>query len=528
MRALRIGLRGIIRDLRSGELWVLTAAVVVAVAATTAVSFFTDRVGRAVDVRSAEVLAADLVVRSNRPIGEGYIDEARNLGLQTASGVSFPSVVLAGDASALADIEAVTTSYPLRGELRISDTLVGSPRAADGVPLSGEAWADAKLLVRLGADVGSEVKLGEIHLRVSAVLDYRPDQGLSFVDLAPTLLINEADVDATRLIQPGSRVGYRQLFAGIPRSVDSMRRYLRPRLEVSESLRDLRDAGPEIRNAVAQAHRFLALAALIGSLLGTVAVAMAARRYAVRQTDTVALMKCFGIKRGFVLRILLVQLGAIAVLAGGLGVIIGFLAQFGLSTLLADVSGGPLPAPGWTPGLAGFALALIVMAGFALPPLLPLRDVPPLRVLRRDLPGPVPSALVTYGAALLAVLALLFWEIRDPLLTLWLAAGFAGAGLMFMLIAALLVWTATRGARHGGRCLALRSGGAGPQGDRKRHTGRGLRTGYHGAAASDHGQTGSDASMAGHLAGGCPQSIPDQHPARPSCQRGSISRVASE
>lgn len=444
MRALKIGLRGFARDLRSGELWVLTAAVAVAVAAMTAVAFFTDRVSRAVDIRSAEVLAADLVVRSNRPIDDAYLDKAREVGLQTARGVSFASVVLAGDTSALADVEAVSEGYPLRGELRIGETLVATPGAAAGIPPPGEAWADAKLLVRLGVDVGAELALGETRLKVSAVLDYRPDQGLSFVDLAPTLLINAADVDATRLIQPGSRVSYRHLFAGVPRAVDAMRAYLRPRLGVSESLRDLRDAGPEIRTAVDQAQRFLALAALIGSLLGTVAVAMAARRHAARQIDTVALMKCFGVNRAFVLRALIVQLIAIAVVAGGVGVVAGFLAQLGLTALLADFSGGALPAPGWTPALGGLALALLVMAGFALPPLLPLRDVPPLRVLRRDLPGPAPSALVTYGAASLAVLALLYWQAGDARLTLWLAAGFAAAGLGFMLIAALLVWTATR------------------------------------------------------------------------------------
>jgi putative ABC transport system permease protein len=442
--ALHVGLRGVWRDLRSGRLAVLTLAVAVAVAAATAVAFFTDRVSRAVDIRSAEVLAADLVLRSNRPIDESHLEEARRLGLETARGVSFPSVVLAGERSALADIEAVTDGYPLRGELRIRDTLVGALRVAGGIPPAGEAWADAKLLARLGVDVGAEISLGATRLSVTAALEYRPDQGLSFVDLAPTLLINAADLAATQLIQPGSRVSYRQLFAGSPRSVDALRRFLRPRLAVSESLRDLRDAGPEIRSAVERADRFLGMAALIGSLLATVAVAMAARRYATRQTDAVALMKCFGVSRSFVLRVLLVQLAAIAIVAGGIGASAGFLAQLGLAALLADFSGGPLPVPGWAPAVGGFVLALTVMAGFALPLLLPLRNVPPLRVLRRDLPGPAPSALLTYGAASAAVLALLYWQVRDPRLTLWLAAGFAGAALVFTGIAAALVWSATR------------------------------------------------------------------------------------
>jgi len=444
MTAFGFALRGVVRDLRAGELRVLTAAVAVAVAAMTAVAFFTDRVSRAVDIRSAEVLAADLVVNSKRPIDPAYAAQAADLGLATASVTSFPSVVLAGELSALADVEAVSEDYPLRGQLKISDTLLGESQATTALPAPGQAWADAKLLARLGVDVGAEISLGAIRLSIAGVLRYRPDQGWSFVDLAPTILINEADLAATGLVQPGSRVDYRMLFAGQVESLDRLRDFIESRTGPGERLRDLDDAGPEIKSALNRAHRFLSLAALVGSLLAAVAIAMAARRQAGRQVEVVALLKCFGARQGFILRVMMIQLTILAIGAGLIGVVLGYLSQLGLAALLSDLAEGSLPAPGLAPVLAGFCMAALVMAGFALPLLAPLRRVPPLRVLRRDLPGPRPSALLTYGAAGTALFALLLWQVGDLRLTAWVAAGFAAAAAGFLLVGSLLVWLATR------------------------------------------------------------------------------------
>jgi putative ABC transport system permease protein len=251
--ALKLGARSVLRDLRSGELRVLLAAVVLAVTAMSAVGFFTDRVGRAVLQRSSEVLAADLVVRSNRPISASYADQGAAEGVESAAVTSFTSVVLAGEASALADVEAASEGYPLRGLLRIADEPYGASEEVRAVPSPGEAWADARLLARLDAGPGVELDVGEVRLRVTKVLEFRPDQGASFVDLAPTLLINLADVERTGLIQPGSRVTYRRLFAGEPDRVDRLRERLTPQLGVSERLQDVRSAGPQIVGALGAA-----------------------------------------------------------------------------------------------------------------------------------------------------------------------------------------------------------------------------------------------------------------------------------
>jgi putative ABC transport system permease protein len=418
---LRFGLTQVAREFKSGEVRVLAAALALAVAAMTAVGFFTDRVGQGVQARSAEVLAADLVLRSNRPIPEARVALAAELGLAHARTSSFPSVVLVGDESALADIEGVAEGYPLRGRLRTSMAFDAESETVSSIPPPGEAWADPRLMARLGADVGTVVQLGRIELKVSRLLDYRPDQGFSFAELAPTLLINYEDVAASGLVAPGSRVSHRLLLAG---SASALAAY-RDRIELGlgERLRGIEDAQPEIGNAIERAGRFIGLASLVSALIAAVAVAMAARRFASRRMDTVALMKCVGAPRRFVLTAMLAQLMVVGLAASLAGLALGWLAQEGLVRILADLVGDHLPPPTLAPAIGGLVLAAIVLAGFALVPIIELCRTPPGRVLRRDLLPPAVGPMLLYGASIGGALGLLAWQVRDATLVGWLALG---------------------------------------------------------------------------------------------------------
>jgi len=442
------GLAQVGRELKSGEVRVLAAALALAVAAMTAVGFFTDRVAQGVQARSSEVLAADLVLRSNRPIAPAQASLAGDVGLATARTASFPSVVLAGDESALADIEGVTEGYPLRGALRVSSAFDAESVTVNAVPPPGEAWADPRLLARLGAAVGQVVQLGRIELEITRLLDYRPDQGFSFAELAPTLLVNYADIEPSGLVAPGSRVSYRLLLAGDAGALAAYRN--RVELGVGERLRGIEDAQPEIGNAVERAGRFIGLASLVSALIAAVAVAMAARRFASRRMDTVALMKCVGAPRRFVLTAMLVQLLVVGLAASLVGLALGWLAQEGLVRILADLVGDQLPPPTLAPAIGGLVLAAIVLAGFALVPIIELCRTPPGRVLRRDLLPPSAGPLVLYGAAIVGVLALLTWQVRDATLVGWLALGTAAVMLGLAAGGWLLVQAASR----------LRGGGA--------------------------------------------------------------------
>jgi putative ABC transport system permease protein len=439
MVALRFALRNLLRDFKSGELAVLLLSVLVAVASLTAVSFFTSRVGRAVNQQAGEVLAADLRLESPRPIAEGYDVEAANRGLRVARILSMPSVVFHGEESVLVALRAVGQGYPLRGRLKIADEPFGAARPTQDIPAPGEAWADSRLLARLGVPVGARLSVGAHEITVTQVLDYRPDQGAGFSDLSATLMINLADVPATELIQPGSRVSRAVLFAGDPADVAELRAWLASSKQPGERLQAIADASPQIRASSDRAGRFLSLASLVSVLLSAIAVAMAARRYAARHLDNVALMKCMGASQGFVLRQTVTQLVVIAVLVTIAGTLLGFLAQAGLAWLLRDLIRGDLPPPGLQALWLGLATSVMILVGFALPPLLQLKRVPPARVLRRNLEPPPLRYTLVYGLAIGAVLALLYGLVRDARLVTYVAAGIGVTFLGLALAGWLLV-----------------------------------------------------------------------------------------
>ena len=434
------------RDWRAGELTVLVAALLVAVAAMTGVAFLTDRVGQAVELRAAESLAADLRLASTRPIAEDYAALAAQDGLRSARVNSMPSVVFAGEGNTLAAVRAVSAGYPLRGQLKTSERLLGEVEVTEAIPAPGEAWAAPRLLARLGVDTGARIEVGGANLRVTRVLDFRPDEGWSFVDLAPTLLINEADLAATELVQPGSRVAYRMLFAGERRAIDDFKALLEERLQDGERLRDIKDTNPQIRSSMERSSRFLNLASLVSVLLAAVAVAMAARRYSQRHRDRIALLKCMGASESTILRSNVWQLLLLALAGGAIGSIIGFAAQLALAWLMRDLIGQNLPPPGLAPALLGMVTALCVLAGFALPDLAQMGKTPPLRVLRRDLDPPRLRYGIGWLAGVAAVLALLLWIMRDTRLVLTIFAGTAITFLALGLTGSLLV-KALRGFR---------------------------------------------------------------------------------
>ena len=365
--------------------------------------------------------------------------------MSASSSTNLLSVVFNGDASQLTNIRAVTQGYPLRGRVLVADEPFGKGTSAAGIPAAGEIWPDSKLLAALGAHVGSRLAIGAAEFRVSRVLISRPDQGGTFAELAPTLLMNAADLPATRLIQPGSRVSYGGLFAADRSRIDEFKSWLAAHKRRSERLRDITEASPQVRNAVARAGRFLALASLVSVLLCAIAVAMSARRYVNRHLDSVALLKTLGATRAFTLAVSVSQLFALALIAATAGAVLGFLAQeWLLRTIRGLLSVTDLPGASATPLAVGFVTAIAVLAGFALPPLLQLSRVPALRVLRRDVGPPPPLVLLAFGPALAVVLLLIYWVVPERQMFLYFTGGLAAFVLALALAGALLVTLAGR------------------------------------------------------------------------------------
>jgi putative ABC transport system permease protein len=423
VKALLFALRSFGRELRSGEVVVLLAAVSLAVGALTAVGFLTDRIGKAVARQANEVLAADLRLRSQEPVPAEWTELAREYGLQTADTLLFPSVVFAGEESALAALKVVSDNYPLRGAVRVADEMFGEQREADGVPGPGEVWADGALLARLGADVGDTLSVGELDLRVTAILTYRPDQSIGFASLAPSLLMNIRDIERSGLIGEGSRVSYALLVAGDESAVAGFNAEIQDKLPESVRIRSQEESSERAYSAADRAQRFLSLTAVISLLLSAVAVAMSARRFAHRRMDTVALMKSLGATQRFVISVALVQLILLGILGVLAGSVVGYAAEEFLSRLLADLLAGDLPQPGLRPVILAAGSAMVLLVGFALPSLLQLKNTPPLRVLRHDAEPPTPSRLLVAGLSLAAVAGLLYRSVGDPRMLLILIGG---------------------------------------------------------------------------------------------------------
>ena len=444
MIAVALALRTLLREWRSGELGVLVLAITVAVAALTGVGFLVNRIGMAVDNQAGEVLAADLRLESGQPMDEKAPDEARRRGLEVARSTGLFSVVFNGDTNQLTSLRAVTEKYPLRGRVMLSNEPFGAAEPANGIPARGEVWPDSRLAAALDASVGTELQIGSSTFRVSRILITRPDQGATFLELAPSLIMNEGDLASTQLVQPGSRLRRAQLFAGARDEIASFEIWLEANKKPNEEIEDVEDAAPQIKSAIDRSARFLSIASLMAALLCAIAVAMAARRYVHRHLDSVALLKTLGATRAFTLTVSMVQLLVVGLLAAILGSLVGFGAQAWLVKALSGLLRGDLPAPGLAPLGIGFLTAIVVLGGFALPPLLQLSRTPALRVLRRDVGPPQPLVVLAFGPAVMAIAFLIYWVLRDQRTAIAFVLGLAAFVVVVALAGWLLVKLTTR------------------------------------------------------------------------------------
>lgn len=446
---LRLVLRLAWRDWRGGELGLLVIALMVAVSTVTAVSLFVDRLHHALLDESSTFLGADRYIGGSEEIPDAFREAARQRGIETAETMSFPSMVFAkNDRNQLVSVKAVSPGYPLRGVLRVADEPFAPGRPTRELPAPGEVWLDARLFPALGVKVGDPVEVGLATLRVSRVLTQEPDRGGSMYDLGPRLLMRIEDVPATEVVQPGSRISYRLLLRGDDATLEDLRDSLE--LKPNYWWRGIRESSPSIGSALSRAESFLLLGGLLGVLLAGVAVALSAHRYAARHYDHVGVLKTLGatpnqILSGYLLLLLVV---------GGVAVLLGLLAGVGLHlvivALLKSLIPIQLPLPGPRPLLLGAATGLICALAFALPPILHLKNISPMRVIRRDVGAAPPSQILSYSAAIAGSLALLIWYSGSLALTLWTLAGTLGAVLVFGVLAYLLLGS--------GRVLGMQAG----------------------------------------------------------------------
>ncbi|MEJ2592823.1 MAG: FtsX-like permease family protein [Candidatus Thiodiazotropha sp.] len=439
MNAWSMALRLLRRDWRAGELRLLVTALVIAVASVTSVGFFTDRIERAMQRQASEVLAADLRLESGQPLAADLAQEAGRRGLRQAGTVSFPSVILNDGETQLVQVKAVTPGYPLRGRMLIRTAQDGADRPTDRIPAPGEAWLEERLLPLLGLKLGDSIRLGKASFRVTRIIGYEPDRAANLFSLAPRVMINQADLAATGLLGPASRVRYRLLLAGDAAAVDGYRQWVEARDLKQIQIEDIRSARPELRAALDRGGRFLRLTAATAILLCVVAVALASRRFVERQADTSALLRCLGASRRQVFRIFLLRLLGLGLIASLAGSAIGLAAQSLLVGLVGHWFTQRIPMPGVWPLFSGLGTGILVLLGFSLPAVLRLSRVPPLRVFRRHLGAPPAGYRLSLAAALLSLGALLVWQIGDDRLAFQLIGGLLAGLALLLLISRLLV-----------------------------------------------------------------------------------------
>ncbi|OSZ62978.1 ABC transporter permease [Hydrogenophaga sp. IBVHS2] len=434
-----LGWSSLIRDWRAGELRLLVLAVTLAVAALTAVGFFADRLqgGLARDARA--LIGGDAVLASDNAPSPEFEVRARELGLNTARTLGFPTMGRArdeeGGAARLVALKAVSDGYPLRGTLRVASGPDAADEAVRSIPRPGTVWVDAALLVALDLKMGQPLLLGDSQFTIDRVLVVEPDRGAGFMSFAPRVMLNEADLPATGLVQPASRLTYRLAVAGPDAAVATFSRWAQERIDATgvrgTRLESLEGGRPEMERTLERAEKFLNLVALLAALLCAVAVAIAARGFAQRHLDDCAMLRVLGLSQGTMARAYTLEFALVGLLASGLGVLLGFVVHHVFVLLLAGLVEASLPAPGITPVLLGLGMGLTLMMAFGLPPVLQLAQVPPLRVIRRDVGQLKPATLGVLGLGMLGFAALLLAASRDLLLGSIAVGGFAAAVLLF-------------------------------------------------------------------------------------------------
>ena len=376
----KLALKLFSREFRRGELTVICAAIALAVLTVLTLSMVTERIAQSIAQKSSAFIAADRVLASNHAIDTAFITKAEQQNLQTAQMVYFDTMLFANDQMQFSSVKAASNSYPLKGQLKVKSGLNAQTEVAPGAPSPGNVWLSESVFYSLNINVGDQVELGAALFNVEKVIVEEPDAPFNVFSSSRRVLINIDDVAKTEVIQPGSRVFYRQLYAGDESDISSFYDWLKPQLKENQNWYGVKDRQSPISNSLNRAESFLLLAGLLGIILAAVAIAVSAKRYCERQYDPVAMMKTLGGSRDMIRKIYLMHLLMVCTMAVVVGLAIGYGLQEVATGYLAKSMGTELPMAGFKPWLVAISTGVICAVMFSIKPLLDLFDIPPLRV----------------------------------------------------------------------------------------------------------------------------------------------------
>ena len=404
------------REFRRGELTIIFAAIALAVLTVFSLSSITERIGLNIEQKSSDFIAADRRLSSNHAFDPQLLSNAKEYELETAEMLYFDSMLFANDELVLGSVKAITQSYPLRGKITIKDSLTAQPYEVSSGPKSGAVWLSAGLFYTLGLNVGDNVELGAGIFTVSKVLVNEPDAPFFSLSGNKRVLLNYNDIPVTKAVQAGSRVFHRLLFSGTEDNLKNYYTWLKPQLKSNQTWQGIKDRQSPLGENLDKAERFLLLAGLFGIMLAAVAMAVSAKRYCERQYDPVAMMKTLGGSRITIRNIFLLHLSLVTVSSIIAGLAIGYVLQYIGAGYLAQFMGTELPQSGLRPWLLSAFIGLVCALMFSLKPLLDLFDIPPLRVLRRNLGDTLAISRIHIALSLTTIFALM-WLFSGEIIT---------------------------------------------------------------------------------------------------------------
>jgi putative ABC transport system permease protein len=435
------------RDWRAGELRFLLVALMIAVGALSSVGFFVDRVSNGLQRNANQLLGADLVLNSDKPIDENLRIPTK--GLHYAETASFPSMVMnnavsEGDAqSKLVSVKAVSANYPLRGNLTLDTGVVEHQ-----IPAPGTVWVDQAVLTALNVELGAKLKLGSQLFTITHIIKNEPDRGSAYINFAPRVMLGLPDLPATDLIQAGSRVTYRLMLSGTPEEISYTQTMLEDQISHHKlkgvNIESLASGRPEMNATLAKAKQFLALVSLLSAMLAALAIALAARRFMLRHMDACAMLRCLGLTQTQVTVMYLFEFITLGIIASILGAALGYFGHLVLLMWLKSFITTSLPIPSVLPALQGIAIGMLLLIGFAIPPILQLRNVPHNLMVRRETGTPQAHTVFAYLIGIGIFAYLLFWQTGNVKLAAYTLLGFISGFVLF----AFCAWFFLRLMRH--------------------------------------------------------------------------------
>ena len=443
-------LRLLHHELRRGELTIIFLAIVLAVATVFSLTGFSGQIKHAIVSNSTNTIGADRVLRMSSEVDLSIIEKSQSLALKSARKIETESMAFAGDNMLLSELDAVSDSYPLRGELRIKTSLTQVESKIVNAPEPGSVWVEPSVLSRLDVNIGDVIEIGVAPLIIAGIVTDIPDRSYRAFIAGPTVILNIADMPKTELIQPGSRITYKYLFAGETDAIETFEAWIKPQINESQRWYDAKAAQNRLSRILDTAEKFLSLASMLGIVLAAVAVAVASRRYGQRHQSTVSIFKALGASISHVRKLYCLHWTLLSCLSIATGLLVGYgLMLLGVNAIASYLSLADSPVT-FEPFLTAIFTGLLCAIAFAIHPIMSLVKSSPLNVIR----GFSQDKVARFGwhqlPPLLALFILLFIFSQDIVMSAALLLGGVVVSFILLLFG--------RGLMSAGRSVGTKAG----------------------------------------------------------------------